>query len=172
MINKCFNFFIINYPSRTNLQLKLCCLGLSIHFQHVKPTIPKGRNLKVYPMLIVHGWPGSIIEFQKIIPLLTTPRPDVDYVFEVIAPSLPGYGFSDAAVRPGLGISEVWNSDYLNFVRRQRKYCFTWYKLHLKLTQNNEHMFTRYRSIFYQYQRWNCDNKKSLTYLTFFNFRF
>lgn len=47
------------------------------------------------------------MEFQKIIPILTTPRPDKNFVFEVIAPSLPGYGFSQAAVRPGLGPAQV-----------------------------------------------------------------
>jgi len=82
--------------------------GLDIHFYHVKPFIPPERkNLKVLPLLIVHGWPGSVVEFQKIIPILTTPRPDKDFVFEVIAPSLPGYGFSQAAVRPGLATPQV-----------------------------------------------------------------
>ena len=56
---------------------------------------------------MLHGWPGSVVEFQKIIPLLTTPRIEKDFVFEVIAPSLPGYGFSEAAVRPGLGSAQV-----------------------------------------------------------------
>ena len=54
-----------------------------------------------------HGWPGSVVEFDKIIPMLTTPRPDKDFVFEVIAPSLPGFGFSDAAAKPGLGAVEM-----------------------------------------------------------------
>lgn len=47
------------------------------------------------------------MEFQKIIPMLTTLQPDKDFVFEVIAPSLPGYGFSQPAVRAGLGPSQV-----------------------------------------------------------------
>lgn len=82
--------------------------GLDIHFYHVKPHIPPERkNLKVLPLLMVHGWPGSVVEFQKIIPMLTTPRPDRDFVFEVIAPSLPGYGFSQGAVRPGLDQTHV-----------------------------------------------------------------
>ncbi|XP_048506947.1 juvenile hormone epoxide hydrolase 1-like isoform X3 [Athalia rosae] len=90
------------YPQfKTNIQ------GLDIHFYHVKPTIPKDRSVRVLPMLVVHGWPGSIVEFQKIIPLLTTPRPDRDFVFELIIPCLPGYGFSDAAVRPGLGHTQM-----------------------------------------------------------------
>ncbi|KAJ3662799.1 hypothetical protein Zmor_007126 [Zophobas morio] len=75
--------------------------GLRLHYIHVKPANPEGR--KVLPLLLLHGWPGSIREFYEIIPLLTTPRPGCNFVFEVIAPSLPGYGFSEAAVRPGLG---------------------------------------------------------------------
>ncbi|KAG7202385.1 hypothetical protein KM043_018702 [Ampulex compressa] len=85
----------------TNIQ------GLNIHFYHIKPTLPKNRKVEVLPLLIVHGWPGSVVEFQKIIPLLTTPHPDKNFIFEVIAPSLPGYGFSDGAVRPGLGSSQI-----------------------------------------------------------------
>ncbi|XP_012218175.1 juvenile hormone epoxide hydrolase 1 [Linepithema humile] len=91
------------YPQYvTNVQ------GLDIHFYHVKPHIPPERkNIKVLPLLISHGWPGSVVEFQKILPILTTPRPDKDFVFEVIAPSLPGYGFSQAAVRPGMGPAQI-----------------------------------------------------------------
>ncbi|XP_039306491.1 juvenile hormone epoxide hydrolase 1-like isoform X1 [Solenopsis invicta] len=91
------------YPQyMTNIQ------GLDIHFYHVKPQIPAERkNIKVYPLLIMHGWAGSVVEFQKIIPMLTTPRADKHFVFEVIAPSLPGFGFSQAAVRPGLATPQI-----------------------------------------------------------------
>lgn len=90
------------YPQfTTNIQ------GLNIHFYHVKPNLPKDSKVKVLPLLLLHGWPGSVVEFQKIFPLLTTPRKDRDFVFEVIAPSLPGYGFSDGAVRPGLSSAHV-----------------------------------------------------------------
>ncbi|XP_034936214.1 juvenile hormone epoxide hydrolase 1-like [Chelonus insularis] len=84
--------------------------GIDIHFYHVKPSKLQnedGRQLKVFPLLLLHGWPGSVVEFQKIIPLLTTPRPGKDFVFEVIAPSLPGFGFSEGAVRPGLGTVQM-----------------------------------------------------------------
>ncbi|XP_076763245.1 juvenile hormone epoxide hydrolase 2-like [Xylocopa sonorina] len=91
------------YPQYiTNIQ------GLDIHFYHIKPTnLPKDKNLKVLPLLLLHGWPGSIVEFQKIIPMLTTPRPNQSFVFEVIAPSLPGYGFSEGAVRPGMASAQI-----------------------------------------------------------------
>lgn len=73
---------------------------MDLHFIHVKPKNPEGK--RVLPLLISHGWPGSVMEFYKIIPLLTTPRPEYDFVFEVIAPSLPGFGFSTPATIPGL----------------------------------------------------------------------
>lgn len=47
------------------------------------------------------------MEFYKIIPLLTSPRPEYDFVFEVIAPSLPGFGFSSAATIPDLSSMQM-----------------------------------------------------------------
>jgi len=57
-------------------------------------------------LLLLHGWPGSFIEFQKSIPLLTDPK-NSDVNFELIIASLPGYGFSDGAAVPGLGPVEM-----------------------------------------------------------------
>ncbi|XP_018330718.1 juvenile hormone epoxide hydrolase 2-like [Agrilus planipennis] len=81
--------------------------GLTIHFLRVKPNIPKSRELHVLPLLLLHGWPGSVREFYEIIPLLTTPQKDKNFVFDIIAPSLPGYGFSEATRKPGLGAAQV-----------------------------------------------------------------
>ena len=58
-------------------------------------------------MLLLHGWPGSFVEFVEMIPMLTAAEEEAEVVFEVVAPSLPGYGFSEAAVRPGLGPAEM-----------------------------------------------------------------
>ncbi|XP_011359143.1 epoxide hydrolase 1 [Pteropus vampyrus] len=78
--------------------------GLDIHFIHVKPhELPSGRAAK--PLLMVHGWPGSFYEFYNIIPLLTDPKNhglSDEHVFEVICPSIPGYGFSEASSKKGL----------------------------------------------------------------------
>jgi microsomal epoxide hydrolase len=66
--------------------------GLEIHFIH-----EKGRGPNPKPLLLSHGWPGTIYEFMKIIPMLTDPAAhgaDPNQSFDVIAPSLPGYGFS------------------------------------------------------------------------------
>lgn len=79
--------------------------GLKIHFIHAKPA--KTSGVKVVPLLLLHGWPGSVREFYEMIPQLTAPRPGQDFVFEVIAPSLPGYGFSQAPSRPGMGPAQV-----------------------------------------------------------------
>ncbi|NWS81086.1 HYEP hydrolase, partial [Toxostoma redivivum] len=78
--------------------------GIDIHFIHVKPSyVPHGRAVR--PLLMVHGWPGSFYEFYKIIPLLTEPAKhglnEGDVVFEVICPSIPGYGFSEAPHQRG-----------------------------------------------------------------------
>lgn len=48
--------------------------GLNIVYIHVKPKLPQNSNIKVVPLLLLHGWPGSIREFYEIIPLLTQPQ--------------------------------------------------------------------------------------------------
>ena len=62
--------------------------GQNIHFIHQRSSHPDA-----YPLIISHGWPGTIVEFLDIIGLLTEPDDPAD-AFHVIAPSLPGYGFS------------------------------------------------------------------------------
>jgi juvenile hormone epoxide hydrolase len=103
--------FLNQFPQfKTNIQ------GLNIHYIHVKPkNVPSGT--KILPLLLLHGWPGSVREFYEMIPLLTTVQKDKDFVFEVIAPSLPGYGFSEAAVKPGLGVGPM-AVVFKNFMRR------------------------------------------------------
>jgi len=77
--------------------------GLNIHYLHIKPEVTK--DVKVLPMMLLHGWPGSVREFYEIIPLLT--KPFNGTVFELIIPSLPGYGFSQGASKPGLSAANV-----------------------------------------------------------------
>jgi microsomal epoxide hydrolase len=70
--------------------------GIDVHFIH-----EQGKGPAPVPLLLSHGWPGSVFEFHKIIPLLTDPARfggDPADAFTVVAPSLPGYGFS---FRPG-----------------------------------------------------------------------
>ncbi|CAK1589856.1 unnamed protein product [Parnassius mnemosyne] len=88
------------YPQfKTNIQ------GLDIHFIRYKPQVP--ANVEIVPLMLLHGWPGSVREFDAAIPLLTAVSKERNFALEVIIPSLPGYGFSDAAVRPGLGADKV-----------------------------------------------------------------
>ncbi len=83
--------------------------GLGIHFIHVR-----GKGPKPFPLVIGHGWPGSVFEFAKIIGPLTDPGAhggDPADAFDVIAPSMPGYGFSDHARAPGMHperIAALW----------------------------------------------------------------
>ncbi|XP_077299452.1 juvenile hormone epoxide hydrolase 1-like [Arctopsyche grandis] len=92
--------YLNKYPHfKTKIQ------GLDIHYMHVKPKVTK--NIRVLPLLLLHGWPGSVKEFYGMIPLLTTPRKDYDFVFELIIPSLPGFGYSQGSSRPGLGPTEM-----------------------------------------------------------------
>lgn len=75
--------------------------GLKIHFIH--QTAAAGYK-KVLPLLIVHGWPGNVFELYKIIPILTDPKKYgivSDVAFEVVAPSIPGYGWSDQPRKTG-----------------------------------------------------------------------
>ncbi len=85
--------------------------GLDIHFLHVRSSNPAAR-----PLLMTHGWPGSIVEFQKVIGPLTEPQAhggDASDAFHLVCPTLPGFGFSGKPTRTGWGvekIAEAWNT--------------------------------------------------------------
>jgi epoxide hydrolase len=83
--------------------------GLDIHFIH-----QRSPHDDALPLLITHGWPGSIAEFQKVIePLVNPTSGRADDAFHVICPSLPGYGFSGKPSRTGWGvdkIARVWDT--------------------------------------------------------------
>jgi epoxide hydrolase len=77
--------------------------GQNIHFLHVRSPEPDAL-----PLIVTHGWPGSIVEFMKIIGPLTDPRKhggDPADAFHVVAPSLPGFGLSGPTHETG------WNTD-------------------------------------------------------------
>ncbi|MAT06867.1 MAG: epoxide hydrolase [Acidimicrobiaceae bacterium] len=79
--------------------------GVEIHFVH-----QRSSNPDALPLLITHGWPGSIVEFHKVIEPLTDPGAhggDPADAFHVIAPSLPGYGFSGKPTEAGWGIEKI-----------------------------------------------------------------
>lgn len=79
--------------------------GIKLHFIH-----QEGQGPAPIPLLLSHGWPGSIVEFQRIIPMLTDPQrfgADPQDAFTVVAPSLPGYAFSFTEHQPRLGIAAM-----------------------------------------------------------------
>jgi len=79
--------------------------GLRMHFLHARSAHPDAL-----PLLLAHGWPGSILEFLKVIGPLTDPVAhggDARDAFHVIAPSMPGYGLSEAPRAPGFDAKAV-----------------------------------------------------------------
>ncbi|TWT01651.1 alpha/beta fold hydrolase [Reyranella sp. CPCC 100927] len=84
-------------------QYKTLIDGLDIHFLHVR-----SPHANALPIILTHGWPGSVIEFLKAIPLLTNPTAHggrAEDAFHVVVPSLPGFGFSGKPAERG------WNAE-------------------------------------------------------------
>jgi pimeloyl-ACP methyl ester carboxylesterase len=85
--------------------------GLDIHFIHVR-----SQHENALPMIVTHGWPGSIIEQMKIIEPLTNPTAHdgtAADAFHLVIPSLPGYGFSGKPTKPGwnpVSIAKAWST--------------------------------------------------------------
>ena len=84
--------------------------GIDIHFIHIK-----SKHEEAQPLIMSHGWPGSIVEFHKVINSLVDP---VSYggkaedAFHLVCPTLPGYGFSGKPTQTGTGverIAELWD---------------------------------------------------------------
>jgi pimeloyl-ACP methyl ester carboxylesterase len=93
--------------------------GIEIHFIH-----EKGKGKKSVPLILVHGYPDSFVRYLKIIPLLTAADKD-DFSFDLVIPSIPGYGFSEIPKQPGMNqqrIAELFTKlmteelSYSNFV--------------------------------------------------------
>jgi pimeloyl-ACP methyl ester carboxylesterase len=90
-------------------QYRLDLDGQSLHFVHVH-----GKGPAPFPLIVTHGWPGSFVEMVKLIPLLTDPAAhgaSAADSFDVVVPSLPGYGFSDRPRVRGMNpqrIAALW----------------------------------------------------------------
>jgi len=79
--------------------------GLDIHFVHLR-----SRHADAMPLLITHGWPGSFVEFHKVLEPLTDPTAhggDAADAFHVVCPSLPGFGFSGKPCATGWGVDRI-----------------------------------------------------------------
>jgi pimeloyl-ACP methyl ester carboxylesterase len=86
-------------------QFKTSIDSLGVHFLHVR-----SPNEDALPLVLTHGWPGSIVEFMDVIGPLTDPAAhggDPADAFHVVCPSLPGYGFSDKPTATGWGVERI-----------------------------------------------------------------
>ena len=79
--------------------------GQRVHFLHVRSAEPDA-----VPLVMTHGWPGSVVEFTKVIGPLTDPRAyggDPADAFHLVIPSIPGYGFSGPTTEPGWNVARI-----------------------------------------------------------------
>ena len=79
--------------------------GLNIHFMHVRGKGPNPR-----PMVLTHGWPSTFVELEKVIAPLSDPTSvgaDAGASFDLVIPSMPGYGFSDQPRRRGMDVGAI-----------------------------------------------------------------
>ena len=79
--------------------------GLGVHFIHMR-----SPHQNAMPLIVTHGWPGSIVEFSKVIEPLIDPAAhggDAADAFHVVCPSLPGFGFSDKPPAKGWGVEKI-----------------------------------------------------------------
>lgn len=86
-------------------QFTLPVNGLDIHFIHLRSPEKHAR-----PLIMSHGWPGSFVEFLKVLSPLTDPVShggNAEDAFHIVAPSLPGYGFSAKPASPGWGVEKI-----------------------------------------------------------------
>jgi epoxide hydrolase len=86
-------------------QFMLELFDLDIHFLHVRSPVPDAL-----PLVITHGWPGSVVEFLNVLDRLTNPKAhggSDDDAFHVVCPSLAGYGFSGRPDRPGWSVERM-----------------------------------------------------------------
>jgi len=77
--------------------------GVKVHFLHIK-----SEKKNAVPLIITHGWPGSFLEMMKLIPILTSSK----IPFDLIIPSIPGFGFSQKINTPGCNvwlIADLWS---------------------------------------------------------------
>ena len=95
--------------------------GLDIHFMHIRSSNPNAR-----PLIMTHGWPGSVVEFLRVIEPLTEPQKfggkSTD-AFHLVIPSLPGYGFSGQPKQAGWGVEKIGDA----WAKLMQRLGYDWY---------------------------------------------
>lgn len=89
--------------------------GLDIHFLHLRSPEPDAL-----PLVLTHGWPGSVLEFMKAVPMLADPRAhggDARDAFHVVIPALPGYGLSGKPTKAGWKVPRIATA-WIELMRR------------------------------------------------------
>ncbi len=104
-------------------QFKVNIGGIGVHY-----IVAQGKGPSPTPLLLSHGWPGSVYEFHKLIPMLTDPAAhggDEKDAFTVIAPSLPGYTFSFAPGQKRFSVEEIADTfhELMSGVLGYSRYC-------------------------------------------------
>jgi pimeloyl-ACP methyl ester carboxylesterase len=87
-------------------QFKTVVDGIGLHFIH-----ERGKGPNPTPIILTHGWPDSFYRFHKIIPMLTDPEKyggKAEDSFDVIVPSIPGFGFSDRKAMTSRAVADLW----------------------------------------------------------------
>ena len=97
----------LDRPAKLNAltQFTAPLAGIDVHFIH-----EEGKGPDPMPLLVSHGWPGSVVEFRKLIPMLCEPArfgADPRDAFTVVAPSLPGYTLSFKPGQKRFGVEEI-----------------------------------------------------------------
>jgi epoxide hydrolase len=96
-------------------QIRVAIGGLGVHALHLRSPHPAAL-----PLVLTHGWPGSVLEFLKVAGPLTDPPAhggDVTDAFHLVVPSLPGYGFSDKPTAAGWGVERIADA-WVELMRR------------------------------------------------------
>ena len=100
---------------------------IDLHFIHQRANRDRPAAPPPLPLLLLHGWPGSVVEFLSVVAPLADPGPDhpTAQAFDVVAPSLPGFGFSEAPREAGWGLAAMAScfDGLMTRVLRYERYC-------------------------------------------------
>jgi len=114
-------------PTQQNDPSPRSLAPLDLHFIHQRANRDRPAAPPPLPLLLLHGWPGSVVEFLAVVGPLSDPGPDhpTAQAFDVVAPSLPGFGFSEAPKEQGWGLRAMAScfNALMTTVLKYERYC-------------------------------------------------